>query len=290
MGLLGARRKGLRWEAEAREALQGAPAMVRPLARRKIEERVRAEGRETVTLADYQAAYARFKAVLGNKSEEELQALMPQENKAGAELVIIEACRSKLSGCPNPVLDTEEWRTAIEEWEIRERISERIRAKVEEDKILFHHKLKISLSGCPNGCSRPQIVDFGILGTTRPEFDWDCCSACLECARACPDKALTEPNESGRPLDYNPEACLGCGVCERACEAGCITTSAPRAKLLMAGKLGRRPHLGHEVGTFDSPREAVGFIDEKVAEYLEKSRSGQRFADYWIEKNGWRLS
>ncbi len=39
-----------------------------------------------------------------------------------------------------------------------------------------HEKMKISLSGCPNGCSRPHIYDMGIIGATRPLVDSSMCT------------------------------------------------------------------------------------------------------------------
>ena len=50
-----------------------------------------------------------------------------------------------------------------------------------EDKfqpVLHHHLPKISLVGCPNGCSHPNIRDFGISGYVTPIITTVVCSGC----------------------------------------------------------------------------------------------------------------
>ena len=32
----------------------------------------------------------------------------------------------------------------------------------------FHHEFRVSISDCPNACSRPQIADIGIIGAAFP--------------------------------------------------------------------------------------------------------------------------
>ncbi|NQT86369.1 PCP reductase family protein, partial [bacterium] len=126
------------WEPEAETALRRAPFFVRPLARRKVEERVRADGRDQVTLADVQAGEARFRSVQGDKSDDELQRMMPADNQAGVEMVTIEICHCELSGCPNILIKPEAWKAAIVAWAERTGVSEKLRRHVAADRILFH--------------------------------------------------------------------------------------------------------------------------------------------------------
>ena len=165
-----ARTPAIAWDPEAREALKRVPALVRGLARRKVEQRVAAAGGARVSLADFAEAEARFRAVMGGRSEKELASLLPAPNRPGARMVVLETCRAGLSDCPNVLLDTEPWRAAIEAWLAEDKVSERLRARVEEDSVLFHHKLRIALSGCPNGCSRPPDRGFGPGGNRAAGF------------------------------------------------------------------------------------------------------------------------
>jgi dissimilatory sulfite reductase (desulfoviridin) alpha/beta subunit len=265
----------LRWDSQAEEALRRVPVFVRPLARRKIEERVSASGRSLVTLADFAEAEARFRAVAGGRSDEQLKSVMPAPNQAGTPMVVLEACRAALAGCPNPLLNVDAWRQAVEAWVERSGLSERLRGRVRGEQVLFHHKLKIAIAGCPNGCSRPQIADLALVGLARPVFTADDCTACGACAEACPDAALTV---DGAPPLWDAAACLGCRSCQEACPAGCVSLAPQGARLLLGGKLGRHPRLAVPGGEYADPGQAVAAMEQAVVRYLNEARPDERFA------------
>jgi dissimilatory sulfite reductase (desulfoviridin) alpha/beta subunit len=271
----------LPWDKDAEEALKRAPFFVCGLARKKVEESVSASGRERVILADVQEAEARFKAVRGGRSDQELAQLMPQENKLGAPMVVLESCRAQLARCPNTLLDTGPWRQAIEEWLSSDNINERLRKRVSEDRLLFHHKLKIALSGCPNGCSRPQIADLALVGSVSPTFDVDICTGCGACTEVCPDEAI----EVQEVAIHDPSRCLGCLNCSHACAEEAITLSPPFARLYMGGKLGRHPRLALPAGEAKKPAQAVEAFSKAVERYLKTAPQGQRFAAWWPPQN-----
>ena len=272
---------GLAWEPAAEERLGRAPGFVRRMVRSKVEQAVRERGGDLVTLTDYQAAEERFRAIRGGRSDQELSRLMPAENKPGAELVVLESCRSELTGCPNVLIDTAVWRKALEDWAGRNDISERLRRRIDEDKVLFHHKLRLAVAGCPNGCSRPQIADVGVVGFVRPEFDLADCTECGQCAAACPDQAI---GLSDGPPAWDEAKCQGCLACSRACPAGCISTTPPGVRLLLGGKLGRHPHLADQVLETDDPDKVLDYLDRIVGQYLQESEKDQRFAAWWVQR------
>ncbi|HPD17335.1 MAG TPA: 4Fe-4S binding protein [Planctomycetota bacterium] len=272
----------LTWEPDAEQALSRAPFFVRPLARRKVEERVLARGGDRVTLADVREGEARFKAVAGEKSDTQLERMMPQPNQPGAPMLAIEVCHCELSGCPNVLIKPQEWKQAIEEWARATGLSERLRQRVEGERILFHHKLRVAIAGCPNGCSRPQIADVGLVGFAEPRVDPEKCIACRACEAACPDRAITV-DELAR---FDPAACQGCTRCRDVCPPEAIALSPPAARLLMGGKLGRHPHLAQAVGTAATPAEAVHAIAEALDRFLAEARPGERFAEHWLRTRG----
>ncbi len=271
------------WEKQAEKALTKVPFFVRGMVRRKVGERVRKSGRDRVTIEDFREAEARFRAVAGNKSDDELKRMVPMDNVPGVGMVVVESCHNELSGCPNVLIKTTEWRKAIEDWIAESGVSEKLRERVRGDKILYHHKLKISISGCPNGCSRPQIADFGIVGYVEPDVDPADCMTCGACGDECPDEAITV--EGGPPV-FDLSACRGCIACRDICPNGCISLSGPRVRILTGGKLGRHPHLAEVAGSAATPEELIGKIDSIVNGFIENSEDGERFADYWIRRNG----
>ncbi|MFH1035550.1 MAG: 4Fe-4S binding protein [Pseudomonadota bacterium] len=271
------------WDSDATAALSKVPFVVRPLARRKVEERVAAQGRARVSLGDVTEAEARFRAVLGGRSPAELESLLPRDNRPGVGLTVLECCRGELSGCPNRLIDLEPWRQALQDWLEKDQVSERLRARVADPRVLYHHKLRLSLAACPNGCSRPQIADLALVGYVRPEFYLDHCQGCGACARECPDQAITMIDD--RPV-WDQQVCQGCLACQKACPMECIITSPPAMRLLMGGKLGRHPHLAQAVGEVGEPAQAVESFSAQVDQFINTAQADQRFAAWWQAGRG----
>ncbi len=266
------------WDAAAAERLDEVPFFVRPLVRKKVAERVVVAGRGRVTLADFEEAEAAFRRVRGGKSEAELATMVPRENRPGVPTVIVEACHHRLSDCPNVLRDTEPLRARVESRLANRDVSERLRRRIQGDRVLYHHKLRFTLAGCPNGCSRPQIADFGLVGCVRPEFDPELCTACGACAQACPDQALTAGD--GPPI-IDMDKCQGCTKCRDACPVGAVTLGPAGIRLLVGGKLGRHPRLARPVLTTRDPGPALERIDTLIEKYLAEAEPGERFADFY---------
>ncbi len=272
----------LTWEKDAEKALQKVPFFVRTLVRRKVEERVKKQNRNRVTLADFQEAEARFQSVMGGKSESELKRMMPVPNRAGVEMVLVETCHNKLSNCPNPLIDTEVWKKAVEDWARKKGISEKLRSRVRGDTIYHYQKFHVSISGCPNACSRPQIAEAGMTGFVKPRVEREACNSCGICVEVCPDRAIT--------VNHNPPVfalnkCLGCVKCRDICPESCIKLSAAGVRVMMAGKLGRRPHLAEVIAEAQTPEQLVEILDRALQDYLANGRAEERFLEFWIRTN-----
>ena len=191
--------------------------------------------------------------------------------------VMVKACHDETSTCPNILIKTLEWKQSILDWLQENDIHERVEKKIGAKKILFHHKMKISISSCPNACSRPQIADIGIVAFVKPYVDPIRCTVCGACVDECIDKAITMGEDA--PI-FDRALCLGCTKCRDICPSECIRLSEPSVRILVGGKLGRHPHLAEETGTEGSPEEMIHMIDSHLMDYLENARVGERFADY----------
>ena len=197
------------------------------------------------------------------------------------DMVIIEVCHHARIHCPNVLIDTTEWQQIVEEWVREQDISARLRRRVGSGMVLHHHKLHIAIAGCPNGCSRPQIAEVGLVGFVRPAVEPAECTACGACARACPDTAITVAD--GPPV-FDTTACQGCVQCRQACPHRCIHLSPPGVRVLLGGKLGRHPRLAQVAGEQFTPSEVIGMLDRVIGDYLSRARAEERFADFLVRE------
>jgi dissimilatory sulfite reductase (desulfoviridin) alpha/beta subunit len=268
----------LPWDKTAEKELKKVPFFARPLVRRKVEEQVAKRGGERVTLADYREAEERMKSVMGGHSSEDLKLMIPVDNQAGVPVLALQVCHHRISNCPNVLIQTDEWKKAVEDWAAKNDISEKLRKRISGDTIYFHQKLHLSISGCPNACSRPQIADIGVTGFVTPVFNPEKCNGCGDCVAACPDGAITMAHNL--PV-FDPAKCLGCTKCKEACGLECISVAPAEARISMGGKLGRHPRLAEPAGKAATPQQLIEIVDAVVKDYLKNSNDGERFADFW---------
>jgi len=232
--------------------------------KKRVEEEAGAQGATVVTARHVYICKNRFI----HKMEDEVKGFQ------------VETCFSS-GGCPNSLMDVSELSDRIEEILLKENIRFFLKEKV-EGPLKFHHEFRVSISGCPNACSRPQIVDIGIIGASIPGISGDNCSQCGECKRACKEDAVSL--NSGLPC-IDDSKCISCGQCIRACPEGIIDECRKGFKILIGGKLGRHPRLAVEIPGIFSIEETLEKVRLLIRFYKDKSVEGERFGAV-LEKNG----
>lgn len=148
--------------------------------------------------------------------------------------------------------------------------------------IPYHQLLKIYISHCPNGCSRPQIADIGIIGASVPQVSDDSCSGCGECTIACREKAVIINQEPFKPIiDY--DKCLYCAECIRACSDGVLKSKISGYRIIFGGKLGRHPRLGIDLGKIFTEEETLKIITDILTKMGSKIDSSHRVSDLVVQ-------
>lgn len=142
-----------------------------------------------------------------------------------------------------------------------------------------HKRFSISISGCPNGCSRPQIADIGLLWACRPQVSHQDCTQCGLCAAACRETAIS----GALPvIDYG--SCVACGDCEQACPEGAITCERG-LRIQVGGKLGRHPRLGTELTGVYSSDEVTGAVTRALHLLMDPDSKARRLGDIFDKLN-----
>ncbi len=248
------------WEKDADAAVKKAPFFVRKKIRKRVETFVTEKGRARVTLADVQALKKKFLSKGGMESEikgHDVSACFGGEG-----------CRNSVAPSSKQLIKDIE--TVME----TAGILSFLKSEVAGD-LKFHHEFRVSISDCPNACSRPQITDIGIIAAALPQITEEDCVQCKACVNVCPEQAVAL-EDSGPLIDS--DICLACGKCMKACPTGTLDTQKNGYRALLGGRLGRHPRLGMEVPRILSHDDVLALIRRCLDFYKAHSKGGKRFS------------
>lgn len=250
----------MRWTDEAEQAISRVPFFVRKRVRKRVEEEARRGRSETVRLSHVNACQQRFL----KQMDREVKGFQ------------VEHCFGP-GGCPNRAVEdqglAEELEALLEKRDLRAFLRDRVGGPLK-----MHHEFRIVLADCPNACSRPQIVDLGIIGALRPGFGEQACCACEACVEACKEDAVRLEDGAERPrIDW--QRCLACGQCVSACPTGTLIPGGRGYRVLVGGKLGRHPQLGRELPRIFARKELLQVVDLCLDHFQRHNRNGERFGE-----------
>lgn len=248
----------MRWTKEAEELVSRVPFFVRRRVRKRVEDEANRSGAQEVTQEHVDSCKRKF---LKN---------MDPEVKGHQ----VETCFGP-SGCPNRAVADDGLAEQLEDLligkNLRNFLKERVRGPLK-----MHHEFRVSVSDCPNACSRPQIVDMGLIAGIRPRVSEEPCSGCGECVQVCREDAVMLTDHLDQPvIDYGK--CVLCGQCVNACPTGTIEKDVEGYRVLIGGKLGRHPQLATELDGLYSKTDALKLVERCLEHYMGQNRNGERF-------------
>ncbi|MBW2708598.1 MAG: 4Fe-4S dicluster domain-containing protein [Deltaproteobacteria bacterium] len=223
-----------------------------------MEDEARSKGTGTVNMSHM------------NESQEQFSTKREQEVKGYG----IETCFGA-GDCPNRACHTEglpeKMGTVLEGKNLRSFLQEKVKGPLK-----MHHEFRVSVSDCPNGCSRPQIADFGLLGAERPKVSKEPCSACGACEAICKEEAIVLQGDAVR---IDESGCLACGQCIGVCPTGTLVSAEKGYRILLGGKLGRHPKLAEALSSIYTPAQVLETLDRCLDHYRHFSIGGERFGE-----------
>ena len=163
----------MKWRDDARDALSRVPFFVRKGVKRRVEEEAARRRAHEVTLTHVRECQNRFL----HRMEEEI---------AGFH---VESCFGP-GGCPNRAVTSDGLVEEIQKRLVKRDLKMFLKERV-EGPLKLHHEFRVVLSDCPNGCSRPQIADIGVIGASRPTVSGEPCDQCTACVEICRENAVS---------------------------------------------------------------------------------------------------
>jgi len=256
------------WDPEAEKLMERVPFFVRRFARKRVEQMVRAEGGTRVTVDACRRARARF------ADEGALAGGTPPREEP--PLYQVEACAGPERDCPFALRGHADLAAQIDA--LFERLGYAAFARSHfGGLVLPHHRLKVAVCACPNGCTQPQIKDIGIVAHAYPARGHAECTACGLCVEACPDGAV-RLTEEGPVIDAG--RCVSCGACARVCPTDALVNERSGYAVTVGGRLGRHPHLAEELTVVDGPDEALAVVERLVRRYMTDALPEERFSAF----------
>ena len=250
----------MQWDKDAQQAMAKVPFFVRKRVKKRVEAEAQQGGVARVTMDHVAACRQRYL----HHQEDEVQGFT------------VEACFGE-SGCPNRIDTGENLSQPLEALLRAQNLKEFMQSRI-SGPLKLHHEFRVTLADCPNGCSRPQIVDIGLISASLPKLGNSPCSECGACLAACREDAITLGGpETGPHFDW--QRCLACGQCARACPTGAIACGLTGYRILLGGKLGRHPQLGRELSGIFSAETALAIIETCLTHFKAENREGERFGE-----------
>lgn len=239
-----------------KETLVRTPFFVRKRVKKRIEGEAINCGADEVTLEYVRTCQKRFL----NRMEDEVKGFQ------------VETCFGS-TGCTNRAVNSDGLPERLEKSLSKRNIKSFLKERV-NGPLKMHHEFRVSVSDCPNACSRPQIVDIGLIGAFRPEVSVEPCTQCRACVEACKENAISI--EDDVPV-VDDSKCLFCGQCIRVCPTGSLKEAQKGYRILVGGKLGRHPRLGTELPGIHGLEEVPSIVEQFLNHYKNHCKKGERF-------------
>lgn len=248
----------MNWTKDASEAIAKVPFFVRKRVRKRVEEEALRSGATLVTFDHVKTCQKRFL----NQMEGEVKGYQ------------VETCFGP-TGCPNRAVVYNDFSKRVEELLAGRNLKSFLKEKA-QGPLKFHHEFRVSISECPNACSRPQISDLGLIGAQAPEISAEPCLQCGACVDTCREGAIIL---AGKWPVLNLEKCVFCGQCLAACPTRTLQEEKRGFRIQIGGKLGRHPRLAEELPGIHDPEQTLKIIEKCLDFYQKYCRKGERLGE-----------
>jgi dissimilatory sulfite reductase (desulfoviridin) alpha/beta subunit len=289
------------WDKVAAEEFARLPLSksVKENARLFAEKMARKSRRNRVILEDVDVAR---KVAYGNVSEEKRQRQLDERVARGetdlrlrmevegreilkqeTNLFKVVTCTGQATGCRNLLIETEELKEEIEQ-KLRElKVTEMMADLHRDDEpILAHHRFNVSISGCPVGCTAPEIRSFGVHGVAKPKITDAECSECYACVDVCWKGAISIRDGGPR---ISKTLCDLCGFCMKACPTGTIVPERQGYRVLVGGRSGRFSQAGVQLFR-NADRQTLMAVIEAAVKTIKEEADGYEDLTWVVNRIG----
>lgn len=136
------------------------------------------------------------------------------------------------------------------------------------------HKFKFGITGCQNNCLKAEENDLGVKGGIKVEWKEDACIQCGVCEKACRTNAISI--EDGK-IKVNDDLCNFCGRCSKSCPTDAWEETHGYI-VSFGGLFGNSINKGEAVIPFIEDHEKLLKVSDTAIEFFENhAKPGERF-------------
>ena len=144
------------------------------------------------------------------------------------------------------------------------------------------HKFKFGVTGCQNNCLKAEENDVGIKGAMTVSWKEDACIQCGVCEKACRTSAITI--QDGK-VSVEESKCNYCGRCAKACPTDAWDTQTGYL-VSFGGLFGNRIHKGEELLPVITSEETLFRVTDAAIQFFDDHANPSERFQYTIERVG----
>ena len=144
------------------------------------------------------------------------------------------------------------------------------------------HKFKFGITGCQNNCLKAEENDVGIKGAMTVSWKEDACIQCGVCEKACRTGAITI--QDGK-VSVEESKCNYCGRCAKACPTDAWDTQTGYL-VSFGGLFGNRIHKGEELLPVITSEETLFRVTDAAIQFFDDHANPSERFQYTIERVG----
>ena len=144
------------------------------------------------------------------------------------------------------------------------------------------HKFKFGVTGCQNNCLKAEENDVGIKGAMTVSWKEDACIQCGVCEKACRTGAITI--QDGK-VSVEESKCNYCGRCAKACPTDAWDTQTGYL-VSFGGLFGNRIHKGEELLPVITSEETLFRVTDAAIQFFDDHAIPSERFQYTIERVG----
>ena len=136
------------------------------------------------------------------------------------------------------------------------------------------HKFKFGITGCQNNCLKAEENDLGVKGGIKVKWKEDACIQCGVCEKACRTNAISI--EDGK-IKVNDDLCNFCGRCSKSCPTDAWEETHGYI-VSFGGLFGNSINKGEAVIPFiDDYDKLLKVCDAAIGFFADHAKAGERF-------------